>query len=75
MKLKDSGDSFYSDSVRELNVIFQYNGHDFDAHEVLGVPAGAGRQTVEKAYQELRKKSDSDSHEFIDTAYRAIVRK
>lgn len=60
---------------RELNVIFQFNGHDFDAHEVLGVPAGSSREAIEKVYYELLASSDHDSHEFYRIAFDAICRK
>src|SRR5690606_9784239 len=58
--------------ARELNVIFQYNGHDFDAHEVLGIDAGSSKETAQKALDELLRNSDSSSHEFYRLAYKAI---
>ncbi len=56
----------------ELNVIFQFNGHSFDAFEVLGLPAGSSPDAVEKAYQHLIATTDKDSHEFYIFAYKAI---
>jgi hypothetical protein len=60
---------------RQLNVIFQYNGHDFDAHEVFGVPAGCSLQIVQAAYEEVLIKTDSESRKFYEVAYRAILLK
>lgn len=58
---------------KQLNIMFNYNGHMWDAYEVLGVPAGMGLPEVTRAYQELAKKSDPSSHDFIYTAYKAIL--
>lgn len=57
---------------RELNVIFQFNGHDFDAFEVLGVKAGSSLEAVERSYAELLSKSPEDTREFLQMAYHAI---
>lgn len=58
--------------VKELNVIFQYNGHDFDAYQVLGVPAGSSLDAIRKAYDRAISTADSDSKEFLEHAFRAI---
>ncbi len=58
--------------VKVLNVMFNYNGHAWDAHEVLGVPAGAPMEMVKAAYQKSLTTTDSSSHDFISTAYNAI---
>ena len=60
---------------RVLNVIFQFNGHDFDAHEVLGQPAGCSLKQAEAAYVQLSNTTDEDSAEFYKMAYDAIRRK
>jgi len=60
---------------RQLNVIFHYNGHDFDAYEVFGVPAGSNPQVVQIAYEEILMKSDKESRNFYEVAYRAILQK
>lgn len=59
--------------AKNLNVMFNYNGHSWDAYEVLGVPAGASIKTVTEAYQTALRRSDKDSMEFLETAYKAIV--
>ena len=60
---------------KELNVLFNYNGHTWDAYEVLGVPAGADLVAVTKAYQEMLRRADPESHPYLETAYRAILAK
>lgn len=58
--------------VKDLNVIFIYNGHSFDAHEVLGVPAGASLERVREAYFVSLQNSSPESREFIELAFRSI---
>lgn len=60
--------------MKSLNVMFNYNGHSWDAHEVLGIPAGAPLEMVQNAHRESLKTTDSSSHDFINTAFEAIVR-
>lgn len=57
---------------RSLAVIFMYNGHDWEAHDVLGVPQGASMHDVTKVYQELVQKTDARSLQFYEQAYNAI---
>ena len=59
--------------AKVLNVIFNYNGHAWDAYEVLGVPAGSQLREVTAAYQEALKKTDTASHPFLETAYKSIL--
>jgi hypothetical protein len=61
------------DHVKNLNVIFVFNGHTWDAHEVLGVPAGARIEMVEAAYKQALRRNSPDSHSFIEIAYQAIL--
>jgi hypothetical protein len=58
-----------------LNVMFNYNGHSWDAYEVLGVPAGANITMVTEAYHVAVRRSDKESVEFLETAYKAILQK
>lgn len=76
LKLSQSGTESNTTSapVKELNVIFQYNGHDFDAYQVLGVPAGASQEAVRKAYDQAVATADPDSREFLEHAYRSICK-
>lgn len=62
-------------NAKSLNVHFAYNGHTWDAYEVLGVPAGASLRTVTKQYQETLIKADPQSRPFLDAAYQAILKK
>lgn len=57
---------------RPLNVVFNYNGHSWDAYEVLGLPAGSSPESVETAYQESLKRVDDGSKPFMQAAYEAI---
>ena len=59
---------------RPLNVIFQYNGHDFDAYEILGVPAGSHWPAVETAYDRMVKTCQAGDDEIYHHAFNAIRR-
>lgn len=61
--------------TKNLNVMFNYNGHSWDAYEVLGVPAGASLPLVTEAYQNAVRRSNKESLEFLETAYNAILNK
>jgi hypothetical protein len=63
---------FHHDDIKNLNVIFMYNEHSFDAYEVLGIPAGSGPSQVQKAYQIALEKKTAEK-EFIEAAYQAIL--
>ena len=56
---------------RQLNVFFNWNGHTWDAYEVLGIPAGAGREIVIEAFHNCRTKSP-DSTAFLQAATDSI---
>lgn len=62
-------------TAKSLNVMFNYNGHSWDAYEVLGVPAGASLKTVTEAYNNALRRCDKESVEFLETAYRSIMNK
>lgn len=55
-----------------LNIHFQYNGHSFDAYEVLGLPAGSSWEKVEEAYGKVADASDPSSRDFLQAALMAI---
>jgi DnaJ-domain-containing protein 1 len=59
-------------NVRILNVIFAYNGHTWDAFEVLGVPAGSSIAACEEAYRRALSQNDPKSAEFLRIAISAI---
>ena len=61
--------------AKQLNVRFMYNGHDWDAFEVLGIPAGARIHLVTEHYQKLIQTVDKDQIPFLEAAYMAILKK
>ena len=60
------------DDERSLNVVFNYNGHSWDAYEVLGLPAGCSPEKVESAYKESLARVEPASRPFMDAAFQAI---
>ena len=56
-----------------LNVIFMYNGYEWDAYEVLDIPAGSSVDVIKKAYNKAISKVDKKSRVFFNTAYRALL--
>lgn len=59
---------------RQLNVFFNWNGHTWDAYEVLGLPAGAPRDEVVAAFRSQRLRSP-DSTAFLQAATDAILKR
>lgn len=57
---------------RPLNVVFNYNGHSWDAYEVLGLPAGSSMEKVEAAYRESLSRVEDGSKPFMEAAFAAI---
>ena len=55
-----------------LNVMFNYNGHTFDAYETLGIPAGSSWDEVRVAFDKSISQADNANHEFYLTAFNAI---
>lgn len=62
----------WSVESRSLNVFFNYNGHTWDAYEVLGLPAGSSMDKVFAAYKKALESVTPESKHFIETAYQAI---
>lgn len=58
---------------KSLNVMFQWNGMSFDAFEVLGIPAGSSRASVQSAYQQLLTQGDPSQLLFFKAAYESIL--
>lgn len=61
-------------NTKTLNIMFNYNGHSWDAYEVLGVPAGANITIVTRAYQEAIKGADPVKIDFLEQAYKSILK-
>lgn len=57
---------------RPLNVVFNYNGHSWDAYEVLGLPAGSSPERVREAYAKALETVSDDSRGILEAAHRAI---
>jgi hypothetical protein len=58
---------------RNLNCLFQYNGHTWDAHEILGVPAGAPAEIIRAGYEtSLKNCGDEESKAFTQAAFEAL---
>ncbi len=56
---------------KSLDCLFMYNGHEFNAYEVLGIPAGSPIAAAEVAYETLKSTTKSD-HDFFHAAFDAI---
>lgn len=59
---------------QKKSVFFIYNGHEWDAYEVLGVPKGSTLPIVTSQYQNLIKTSDPSTFEFFEAAYTTILK-
>jgi hypothetical protein len=71
-KVRSAGENKAVAQERILNVIFQYNGHDFDAYEVFGLPAGSSLSAVEQAYRQVISRTDVEDQTFYNHAFEAI---
>jgi hypothetical protein len=60
-------------SEKNLNVFFNWNGHSWDAYEVLGIPAGSSREAASHAFQTARGQCDPQSVPFLQAALDAIL--
>lgn len=65
-------DDLNAENMISLNVIFIYNGHTWDAHEVLGIEPGSSIEEIKAAFQRAISINDVSSHEFLKTALAAI---
>lgn len=61
-----------SGKEQTINILFNYNGHSWDAFEVLGLPAGAPKGMVDEAYKREVARASESGRDFIDSAYHAI---
>lgn len=60
--------------TRDLNVFFNWNGHSWDAFEVLGLPAGARGEQVLSQFRKL-KAERPDAEPFLQAAVDAILKR
>ena len=68
---QDQSSSSGESPQRMLNCMYQYNGHTWDAFEVLGVPGGADLQTCRIALDKCLK--ESRDHDFYQMAWQALT--
>jgi hypothetical protein len=59
-------------------VFFNFNGHTFEAYEILGLPGGADLKQVQEAYSMIRAKTppksdQSREKDLIDVAYETLI--
>lgn len=60
--------------ARDLNARFIYNGHTFDAYEVLGLPAGASKQKIQEAFQKSKAEvNKGNSTDLIELAFKVLT--
>lgn len=62
-----------SERLKEINPMFIYNGHSWDAYEVLGILPGSSIGTVRDAFDKAIRKSEPGSHEFFKAALFTIL--
>lgn len=70
-----SGKTSQNPKERELTILFQFNGHTFEAYEVLGLAAGSRLEDVEAAYQQALDQNHESEHELFQLAFKAIRHK
>lgn len=59
---------------KSSSVFFMYNGHEWEAFEVLGLPKGCDIQSATSHYQNLIRTSDPSTFEFFELAYAAVLK-
>lgn len=59
--------------VKSLNVLFNWNGHTWDAYEVLGIPAGSSSEAAHAAFERAAALADTETLPFLRAAFEAIA--
>ena len=70
---EQNSDSNIKSDPHSINTIFIYNGHEWDAYEVLGIPAGSSEEKAKEALRKMMSQADKESRIFFKTAYKAIL--
>ena len=52
--------------------MFVFNGHTFDAYEILGIPAGSSLASAKKVFEAQITTLDPQQKEFLEAAFAAI---
>lgn len=60
-------------AVKDIAIVFNYNGHSWNAHEVLGTTKSSNLIEIKLAFEKALKQADPKSHEFLKTALEAIL--
>lgn len=63
----------HSEQLKDINPMFIYNGHTWDAYEVLGILPGSSMEIIREAFDRSIQKSDPNSHEFLKVALTTIL--
>lgn len=63
----------HSTNLRDINPMFMYNGHTWDAYEVLGITPGSSMEIIREAFDRSIQKSEANSHEFLKVALTTIL--
>ena len=58
--------------IRDLNARFEFAGQNYDAYQVLDVPAGCSAQTALENYHDLRSSLSGTQRDLIDRAFMEI---
>lgn len=66
-------ESAKTDVRSEGTVFFVYNGHEWEAHQVLGVPHSCDLAEATAQYQHLVKTADLSTLEFYESAHLALI--
>ncbi len=64
--------SRFRSSRPQSQIMFNYNGHTWEAYETLGLPPGASFEAAQKAFEEIAAQSDQESIAFLVAAIEAI---
>jgi hypothetical protein len=71
-RIKKTHVELMDDDGRALNVFFMWNGHSWDAYEVLGIPGGSSRESARAAFDRAAALADKETLPFLKAALDAI---
>lgn len=61
--------------LKENSIYFVYNGHEWECHDVLGIPRGSSLKDATEKYQHLIKTSDPSTFPFYEAAFDAVLKR
>lgn len=59
--------------IRKASIFFVYNAHEWECHEVLGIPRDSDLQKATEKYQYLIQTADPSTFDFYTAAYQALL--